>query len=315
VYCRACGHDNERDTGRCDNCGFDLSFQTLPLDEQRKGLQKALPPEGKEQPPPHLDPGHKSPAGIIGAFIVVIGLAVVLLMVNTMERPERELENGESDYFGVIDTIQAPQDTMPGVIGSDIVYVFDPSGQSATPRTNINLSLIPDGTTVSFLAQRALSIKPVVNFLIQKMGSRDFNILSVDRLCVWTDSTHAAFDEVPLVKPWIAPPGDSAAMGPVELRLLFTDEWIRATVDEFNMDRIEPTTGLVYNASGFRTVIDAVAANLARRDLDGREVHVTALFPDNSDMGQVMDILVAIAPTIDSLGYKGFLIKYAIIEE
>jgi hypothetical protein len=150
---------------------------------------------------------------------------------------------------------------------------------------------------------------------MQKMSSRDFNILAVDRLCCWTDSTETGYQGVPLVKPFIREPGDTVSLEPVELRILFTPDWIRGMVDEFNIDKIEPTTGLVYNASVFNTVLSGVKSSLDRRDLGGREVHVTALFPDNSNLGQIMDILVEIAPAVDSLGYDGFLIKYAIIEE
>ncbi len=314
MNCRACGHKNKRDEGRCENCGFELSFQTLPLKEQRNGLQKALPSGGKKHPPRHLNSDRKSPAGFFGVVVVVLGLALTLFMVNTMERPERLLENGNDSGFEE-ETIVILQDTIPGIIGSDIVYVFDPLGQSATPRTNINLSLIPDGTTVSFLGQRELSIKPIVNFLMQKMGSRDFNILAVDRLCCWTDSTRTAFLEVSLIKPPRPVSEDSLSLEPVDLRILFTDSWIRGMVDEFRIDEIEPTVGLVYNESGFNKVLGEVSRSLGRRDLGERIITVTILFPDDTKLGQAMDILTEIAPAVDSLGYEGFLIKYAIIED
>ena len=314
MKCRACGHDNEREEGRCENCSFELSFQTLSLKEQRAGLQDALPSDGKEHPPSDLSLGRRNPAGVFGVVIVVLGLALTLFMVNTMERPERFLENGNHSG-SLVDTIVVLQDTIPDIIGSDIVYVFDPSGQSATPRTNINLSLIPDGTTVSFLGQRELSIKPTVNFLMQKMGSRDFNILTVDRLCCWTDSTRTAFLEVSLIKPPRPVSADSLSLEPVDLRILFTATWIRGMVDEFNIDEIEPTVGLVYNESGFNTVLESVSRSLGRRDLGERIVQVTALFPDDTDLGQAMDILTEISPAVDSLGYEAFLIKYAIIED
>ena len=312
MYCRVCGHRNHNDKGKCKNCGFDLEFQVLPMEEQRKGLQHELPAVG-ERKIPHLNSGTKSPMAVVGAIIGVLGLALVLFMVNTMDRPERISENGNHDYADTA-TVQLPRDSLPGLIGSDIIYVFDASGTSATPRTNINLSLIPYGTTVSFLGTRGLSIKPTVNFLLQKMASRDFNILGIDRLCCWTDSTETAFTSISLVRPPMTT-SDTTVVQPVSMRFLFTDEWIRGMVEEFSIDFIEPVTGLVYNESKFSIVFDKVNRSLGRRDIGERRVQVTILFPDDSNLGSAIDILTAISPAIDSLGYDAFIIKYAIIED
>lgn len=312
MYCRVCGYRNHNDKGKCKNCGFDLEFQVLPIEEQRKGLQHKLPQAG-ERKIPHLNSGVKNPLGVVGGIIGVLGLAITLFIVNSMDRPERISENGNHEFVDTV-SIQLPQDSLPVIIGSDIVYVFDTSGTSATPRTNINLSLIPDGTTVSFLGTRGLSIKPTVNFLLQKMASRDFNILCIDRLCCWTDSTETAFSSVSLVRPPMAT-SDTTIVQPVSVRFLFTEEWIRGMVEEFSIDFIEPVTGFVYNESKFSIVFDKVNRSLGRRDIGERSVQVTILFPDDSNLGSAIDILTAISPAIDSLGYDSFIIKYAIIED
>jgi len=312
MYCRVCGYRNHNDKGKCKNCGFDLEFQVLPMEEQRKGLQHKLPQAG-ERKIPHLNSGVKNPLGVVGGIIGVLGLAITLFIVNSMDRPERISENGNHEFVDTV-SVQLPQDSLPVIIGSDIVYVFDTSGTSATPRTNINLSLIPDGTTVSFLGTRGLSIKPTVNFLLQKMASRDFNILCIDRLCCWTDSTETAFSSVSLVRPPMAT-SDTTIVQPVSVRFLFTEEWIRGMVEEFSIDFIEPVTGFVYNESKFSIVFDKVNRSLDRRDIGERSVQVTILFPDDSNLGSAIDILTAISPAIDSLGYDSFIIKYAIIED
>jgi hypothetical protein len=90
------------------------------------------------------------------------------------------------------------------LLGTDIVYVFDSEGTSAIPRTNVDLSLIPEGTGVSFLGNSSMSIQPVVNFMTQKLASSDFRALSPDSLYSWLDSTETIFTAVPILKPIIA---------------------------------------------------------------------------------------------------------------
>lgn len=77
---------------------------------------------------------------------------------------------------------------------------------------------------------------------------------------------------------------------------------------------MEPSGGFGFHAAPFQTVLRQVAGRLSGRDYGQRPVHVMLLFPDNSTLGQVMDIAVEVQQYTDSLGYQGFLFRYATIE-
>lgn len=314
MNCRICGHDNQqRDTGPCENCGFKLDGQNLPLSEQRSGLEKPLPSNGSTSGQnADLWVPRKSNAGYLAVLIGGAGAAIAIFILSSFERAEYtpHVETVSQE----IEEVQLPRDSLPIRLSTDIVYEFNPEGTSAVPRTNVDLSLIPIGTRVSFIGNRDLSIRPVVSYITQKMAGRDFAILEAHNLYCWTDTTMTAFQSIPLVKPFVESPTDTAQVEPVLLRFLFTDEWLRGEVQEFSIDVVEPSGGFRFNARPFENVLRQVQSRLARRDLGSREVHVVLLFPDNSTLGQAMDIAEQVRHYSDSLGYRGFLLRYATIE-
>jgi len=315
MYCRLCGHDNgEKETGLCANCGFELADQNLPLSEQRSGLQKPLPSNGASRThPADLWVPRKSRAGHLAVLVFMVGAAVAIFIVTSFERAvyEPPVERTEQEIAA---EVQAPRDSLPIRLSTDIVYEFNTEGTSAIPRTNVDLSLIPIGTRVSFIGHRDLSIRPVVSYITQKMAGRDFAILEAHNLYCWTDSTMTAFQRIPLVKPFVENPADTAAVEPVMMRFLFTEEWLRGEIQEFNIDVVEPSGGFGFRAGPFMTVLRQVKNRLARNAFEGRPVHVMLLFPDDATLGQVMDISIEVQHYTDSLGYQGFQLRYATIE-
>jgi len=315
MYCRLCGHDNgEKETGLCANCGFELADQNLPLSEQRSGLQKPLPSNGASRThPADLWVPRKSRAGHLAVMVFLVGAAVAIFIVTSFERAvyEPPVERTEQEIAA---EVQAPRDSLPIRLSTDIVYEFNTEGTSAIPRTNVDLSLIPIGTRVSFIGHRDLSIRPVVSYITQKMAGRDFAILEAHNLYCWTDSTMTAFQRIPLVKPFVENPADTAAVEPVMMRFLFTEEWLRGEIQEFNIDVVEPSGGFGFRAGPFMTVLRQVKNRLDRNAFEGRPVHVMLLFPDDATLGQVMDISIEVQHYTDSLGYQGFQLRYATIE-
>jgi len=315
MYCRLCGHDNgEKETGLCANCGFELADQNLPLSEQRSGLQKPLPSNGASRThPADLWVPRKSRAGHLAVLVFMVGAAVAIFIVTSFERAvyEPPVERTEQEIAA---EVQAPRDSLPIRLSTDIVYEFNTEGTSAIPRTNVDLSLIPIGTRVSFIGHRDLSIRPVVSYITQKMAGRDFAILEAHNLYCWTDSTMTTFQRIPLVKPFMENPADTAAVEPVLMRFLFTAEWLRGEIQEFNIDVVEPSGGFGFRAGPFMTVLRQVKNRLDRNAFEGRPVHVMLLFPDDATLGQVMDISIEVQHYTDSLGYQGFQLRYATIE-
>jgi len=315
MYCRLCGHDNgEKETGLCANCGFELADQNLPLSEQRSGLQKPIPSNGASRThPADLWVPRKSRAGHLAVLVFMVGAAVAIFIVTSFERAvyEPPVERTEQEIAA---EVQAPRDSLPIRLSTDIVYEFNTEGTSAIPRTNVDLSLIPIGTRVSFIGHRDLSIRPVVSYITQKMAGRDFAILEAHNLYCWTDSTMTAFQRIPLVKPFVENPADTAAVEPVMMRFLFTEEWLRGEIQEFNIDVVEPSGGFGFRAGPFMTVLRQVKNRLDRNAFEGRPVHVMLLFPDDATLGQVMDISIEVQHYTDSLGYQGFQLRYATIE-
>jgi hypothetical protein len=314
MNCRICGHDNaEKDTGACANCGFKLDDQNSPLKELRSALQKPLPPDGNEKEhPAALWVPKKSIAGYLSVLIMAAGATIAIFILASFERAEYE-PHYEAVAVEIAEDL-GPRDSLPILLDTDIVYEFNTAGTSAIPRTNVNLSLIPVGTRVSFLGHSELSIRPVVSYITRKMAERDFLILEPHNLICWTDTTMSEFLAVPLVKPFVENPADTSAVEPVLMRFLFTDEWLRGEVQEFNIDVVEPSGGFRFNARPFESVLRQVNNRLARRDYGDRPVHVVLLFPDHSTLGQVMDITLEVQHYTDSLGYMGFQFRYATIE-
>lgn len=305
MRCRNCGHDNGRNTGECDNCGFRLEPQRDPGKDKRAAIQKPLDSakldtSGKA---PELTTPKTGRAGLIGLIVFFLGAVGTVLVVSNYDRAEFE---------PVVDVVheelleEIPIDSLPLLLNTDIVYVFNAEGTSASPRTNVDLSLIPEGTGVSFLGRGSMSIQPVVNYMLQKIHSNDFRMLVPDSLYAWTDSTETNYMAVPIL-PLV---DDSAEVQPVELKILFTSQWFRCIVEEFNKDIVEPSSGYGFDESVFNRGMNQAVRTISRRNTDGRPVHVTLLFPSESTFGDAMEIAESVFVRIDSLGYRGFNIKW-----
>jgi len=311
MRCRSCGHDNSgRSSGRCDNCGFKLENQNLPLKELRSGLQKPLDSNGPDRSlnPPELIPRKKQHAGLLGLAIFLVGAVIAIYIISNFERSVYEPEIDLADLALVEEEV--PLDSLPIILGTDIVYVFNAEGTAASPRTNVDLSLIPEGTGVSFLASGSLSIQPVVNYMQQKINGSDFRYLSTDSLFAWVDSTETVYLSVPVLKPVPSPEQDSTAIQPVDLKILFTDEWLRFIVEEYNTDIVEPSGGYAFNQRAFTRLLDQAERAITRRNTDGRPVHITLLFPGTSSLLEAVDMADSVMAYTDTLGYQGFHIKW-----
>ncbi len=103
---------------------------------------------------------------------------------------------------------------------------------------------------------------------------------------------------------------DSAEIQPVELKILFTEEWFRCIVEEYNKDIVEPADGYGFDQRVFTRGFDQAARTINRRNTEGRPVHVTLLFPSESSFGDAMEIAESVFVASDSLGYEGFNIKW-----
>ncbi len=304
MRCRNCGHENDRNTGKCDNCGFSLAPQTDPGKDQRAAMQKPIDQGGKHSVVSlDLAASSRSKAGLIGLVVFLIGAAGALYIFSSFDRAVLEQEN---ELAHEIVEIEIPLDSLPIILGTDIVYVFNAEGTSAAPRTNVDLALIPEGTTVSFMGSGSMSIQPVVNYMLQKINSNDFRFLAPDSLFAWADSTETDYMAVAIL-PLL---DDSAEVQPVELKLLFTDEWFRCIVEEYNKDIVEPADGYGFNQRVFSRGMDQAVRTINRRNTEERPVHVTLLFPSESTFGDAMEIAESVFVAIDSLGYHGFNIKW-----
>lgn len=304
MRCRNCGYDNRRNTGRCDNCGFKLEPQTDSIKDQRAALQKPLD-DGKSRNGKALEltSPHKGNAGFFGLLIFILAAAGAVFIVSSYDRAEYEPE---------VETVseqverEIPIDSLPLMLGTEIVYVFNAEGTSASPRTNVDLSLIPEGTGVSFLGSGSMSIQPVVNYMLQKINSNDFRMLTPDSLFAWTDSTETSYMAVAIL-PLL---DDSAEVQPVELKILFTNQWFRCIIEEYNKDIVEPASGYRFDERVFNRGMNQAVRTIGRRNTDERPVHVTLLFPSESTFGEAMEIAESVSVLIDSLGYEGFNIKW-----
>ncbi len=304
MRCRNCGHDNHRNTGKCDNCGFNLAPQTDPGKDQRAAMKKPIDQGGNHSVVSlDLAASSRSKAGLIGIIVFLIGAAGALYIFSSFDRAVYEQE---SEVAHEIVEIEIPLDSLPIILGTDIVYVFNAEGTSAAPRTNVDLALIPEGTTVSFLGSGSMSIQPVVNYMLQKINSNDFRFLAPDSLFAWVDSTETDYMSVSIL-PLL---DDSAEVQPVEFKILFTDEWFRCIVEEYNKDIVEPADGYGFDQRVFSRGMDQAVRTINRRNTEERPVHVTLLFPSESSFGEAMEIAESVFVAIDSLGYHGFNIKW-----
>ncbi|PIE52749.1 hypothetical protein CSA37_04830 [Candidatus Fermentibacteria bacterium] len=311
MRCRSCGHDNRnKSKGPCGNCGFKLDDQNEPRSVQREALQKPLGADSRvgNSPPPDLVPVKKHHSGIIGIAVFITALLVTIYIVRNFDRAEYQPEIDMSEVLAQEEEL--PGDSLPLMLGTEIVYAFNDEGTSAAPRTNVNLSLIPEGTTVSFLALGSLSIQPVVNYMQQKINGNDFRYLEPDSLFCWTDTTKTSYSAIPILKPVPSPEMDSTAVQPVELKIVFTEDWLRFMVEEYNTDIAEPVPGLAFNRRTFMMVLDQVDRTINRRNTDERPVHITVLFPGDITIGQAVEISDSVEACTDTLGYQGFNLKW-----
>lgn len=316
MRCRSCGRENPgRHTGRCENCGFKLDDQNQPMKDQRSALQKPLEDRISDytDDPPELIPRKKKRAGLLGLLIFLVGAAGTVYILGSFERSVYEPEIDHSLLAIVEDEI--PLDSLPIMLGTDIVYVFNSEGTSAAPRTNVDLALIPEGTGVSFLASGNLSIQPVVNYMQQKINGSDFRYLSTDSLFAWIDSTEVEYVSIPVLKPVSIPEQDSTTVQPVDMKILFTEQWLRFIVDEYNTDIIEPVDGYAFNQRAFIRLLGQAERTVSRRNTDARPVHVTLLFPGTSTLLEAVTLAESVEVYTDSLGYSGFHIKWVNVTE
>ncbi|MCK4806267.1 MAG: hypothetical protein KAT09_01400 [Candidatus Aegiribacteria sp.] len=307
MICRCCGHDNNgRDTGRCKNCGYELSTQNDPLQTQRSGLQSKLEtPVHFQERTEFKTPPSRGNSVMIGILITIAGLVAAFVITNVFERSEYIPELPERERFeeAVEETHVDPIATL---IASDIVYVMNDSASRALPRANVDMTIIPEGSTVSFLGSWPVPLRPATTFVIQKISQREFKSLEIDRLCVWTDSTETDFISAPLIR--IEQSNVDTIPSTVLVKLYFTPEMMRGSVEEFSIRYDKAITTSEFSDNQLNDLIITVSRRLEREDYGGRRIQVATLFDYNAyNLGDAVDIMRRIVPmAIDSLGYEGF---------
>lgn len=310
MICRDCGYDNkERDKGKCENCGFDLSTQNDATRTKRESIQSKLekPVHFKERtefktPPPRGN----IPA--IGFLIAIFGLAAAVVITNVFSRSEITPELPEIDgYEEPVPEVLV--DSIATLIASDIVYVLNDSASRALPRSNVDMTAIPEGSSVSFLGNWNVPLRPAASFVLQKISQREFNPLEIDRLCVWTDSTETEFISSPLIR--IEHSNADTVSGPVLVKLYFTPEMMRGSVEEFNIQYDKAISSSEFSDSQMNDLILTVSRRLERKDYEGRSVQIAALFDyDVYNLGDAVDLMRRLVPVaVDSLGYEGFAVS------
>ncbi|OPL17930.1 MAG: hypothetical protein AVO35_07160 [Candidatus Aegiribacteria sp. MLS_C] len=305
MFCRCCGYDNKgRDKGRCENCGFELSTQNLAASDKRSALKDRLESTSRERteyrtPPPI---GH---APVIGATIALLGLAAAFVITHSFERSEYTPELPEREGFEEL-VPETPVDSLALRIGSDIVYVMDDSATVALPRANVDMSAIPEGSTVSFLGKWSTPLRPSATFILQKISQREFNVLDIDRICAWTDTTESSFISAPLVR--LEQSGADSLPGPLLVKLYFTPEMMRGSVEEYDIQVDRAITTDRFTDDQLTGLIGTVSERIEREGRQGRRVQVAALFDYNAySLGDAVDIMRRLVPvTVDSLGYEAF---------
>lgn len=308
MFCRCCGHDNNgRDRGRCENCGFELSTQNLPASEKRSALKDRLESSSRDRTeyriPPHM--GH---APVIGATLALLGLAAAFVITHSFERSEYTPAMPERAGYEEL-VPETPVDSLALLIGSDIVYVLDDSATVALPRANVDMTAIPEGSSVSFLGKWATPLRPSATFILQKISQREFNVLDIDRICVWTDTTESSFISAPLIR--LEQPEADSVQGPILVKLYFTPEMMRGSVEEYDVQVDRAITTDRFTDDQLAGLLRTVSERIERSGRQGRRVQVAALFDYNAyDLGDAVEIMRRLVPvTVDSLGYEAFSIS------
>jgi len=307
MICRCCGYDNNgRSKGKCENCGFELSSQNDAIKEKRSALQKKLEtPVSFNERTEYKTPPSRGSIPVLGILIAIMGLAITFVITNIFQRSE--YTPVLPDRVGYQEVIpENPIDSIATLISSDIVYVLNDSASRALPRANVDMTAIPEGSTVSFLGGWSVPLRPAASFILQKISQREFRTLKIDRMCVWTDSTETDFVSAPLIR--LEQPVADTIPGPVLVKLYFTPEMMRGRVEEFSIQYDKAINTSEFSDGQLNDLILTVSRRLARKDYEGRNIQVAALFDYNAyNLGEAVDILQRIAPVvIDSLGYEGF---------
>ncbi len=313
MFCRICGHDNgDRGTGPCSRCGFDLEFQTRPLSEQRAGLGKPLDSPDRAGSHGHLETFHHKRTGFVGIFFGIVGVVACIYILASFERAQ-ETATG-LDYAEGIDVEEdIPLDSLPIRVGSDIVYTLNAAGTSAEPHTNLNLSLIPEGSTVAFIGPPSVPLKPLVTFIDQKNREGAMAKLRLEAICCWTDSTETSFTRIPLIVPPVSYP--DSAVQPVVFKLIFTNEWIVGRVEEFSIEVPARLNSPGFSQFKFDSVMTQVSRRLENRELEGRPVEVIAMFSETTVLGEAVEVMQLILPAVEEKGYRGLGLKYFLLEQ
>ncbi len=307
MICRCCGYDNNgREKGKCENCGFELSTQNDPIKTKRSALQSKLekPVSFKERTEFKVPPGRGSKP-VLGILIAFIGLLVALVITNVFTRaeytPEPPVREG---YEEVVE--ETPIDPVAALIASDIVYVLNDSASRALPQANVDMTAIPEGSTVSFLGSWTVPLRPAATFIVQKISQREFNPLTIDRLCVWTDTTETEFISAPIIR--IERSDIDSITAPVLMKFYFTPEMMRGSVEEFSIQYDKAISSSEYTDAQLNDLIYTVSRRLDRKDYDERSVQVAVLMDYNAyNLGDAVDLMGRITPmAVDSLGYEGF---------
>lgn len=307
MNCRCCGHDNNgRDTGKCENCGYELSSQNDSIKDKRIALQKKLDkPVSFKERSKFTVPTPRGHIPALGILIAIIGFAAAYVITHVFERSEFTPVLVQRIQFEEI-VEENPIDSVAALIGSDIVYVFNDSASRALPRSNVDMTLIPEGATVSFLGSRIVPLRPAASYVLQKISLREIKPLTIDRICVWTDSTETAFFSAPLIR--LEQTIIDTIPGAVIVKIYFTPEMIRGSVDEFSIRYDKAITTDEFTDSQLSDVVFTVDRRLQRKDYGERSIQIATMFDyDAYNLGEAVQIMNRIAPfVIDSLGYSGF---------
>lgn len=312
MFCRICGHDNgDRGTGKCDNCGFDLEYQNRPLKEQREPLQKTLDRPVRIEGPDHLVVIPHKKSGLAGVGLGILGLILCTVILVSFDRAENVSTGSSADSSSSLEP-EVPLDSLPIRIGSDIVYQLNAEGTSAEPHTNLNLSLIPEGSTVAFIAPASVPIKPLVVYIDMKNREGDQANLDLSGLCLWTDEGMTEFERLPLIVAPVMP--DSSPTRPVGVKVLFTDQWLVGRVEEFSIEITSALPGGEYDQAKLDSVLTQVQRRLDNRDIEGRPVEVTVMFSESTLLGDAFEVMKAVLPSVESRGYAGLGLRYFLLE-
>lgn len=313
MFCRICGRDNKgRDSGKCENCGFELSNQNQPSKEKRSALQeRSTEPVNFDEKSEFKVPMHKKQARIISIVIVLVGVIIALTATLSLESPYYEPPPPERESFES-QVVEIPIDPIAELVGSDIVYLMSPSNDTtitALPRASIDMAAIPNGSSVSFLGGANQSLRATFIYILDKIDGRDFDQLNIDRLAIWTDSTETQVRSVSLAR--IEETESDSVPGPLTVKIYFTPRMLRAKIDEWNQQKSIPITRGSFRDSELEQISSWIPDRISRRDIEGREVQVVALFDYNAyNYGEIVDLLIRLEPSvIDSLGYSGFVVN------